>query len=316
MAKRLVLRRRRNYYKIAKVIVVFLIVLISILLFTVMIKSAGIKPSSITKFALFESNSYLDKQSEKGNIVSEAIEFLTSVDFTNPSSIIENTYKGLVTVEEKKKEEELPNKNLPQVFIYNTHSNEEYTSSNLAEYNVTPTVGLASNILREKLQNHGINSIVEERNTISVLKEKGWPYYYSYRVSKSFMEEIKEKEKSVNFFIDMHRDSVGRDITYKNINGKDYARILFIVGLENPNYQQNLELTEKINNDLETLAPGITRGIYKKQGEGVDGVYNQDVSPNAILVEMGGPENTINEVYNSTELLANVLYKYIGDIEK
>ncbi|MEG0977608.1 MAG: stage II sporulation protein P, partial [Bacilli bacterium] len=80
----------------------------------------------------------------------------------------------------------------------------------------------------------------------------------------------------------------------KKINEKDYARILFIIGLENPRYQENLKLTEQIKNDLENYAPGITRGIYKKEGKGVDGVYNQDVSPKVILVEMGGNENTIN----------------------
>ena len=45
--------------------------------------------------------------------------------------------------------------------------------------------------------------------------------------------------------------------------------------------------------------PGLSKGIYKKEGPGVNGVYNQDFSNRLILVEMGGYENTTTEVLNS-----------------
>ena len=43
----------------------------------------------------------------------------------------------------------------------------------------------------------------------------------------------------------------------------------------------------------------------------VNGIYNQDLSPNTLLIEVGGVDNTIEEVYNTIEALANVLNKYI-----
>ena len=59
--------------------------------------------------------------------------------------------------------------------------------------------------------------------------------------------------------------------------------------------------------------PGISRGIYKKEGPGVDGIYNQDISPNSILIEVGGYQNNIEEVFNTIEAISNILYIYIKD---
>ena len=54
--------------------------------------------------------------------------------------------------------------------------------------------------------------------------------------------------KSLKYYIDIHRDSITKDKTTVIINNKSYAKILFLIGLENPNYQENLIFTEKLNN--------------------------------------------------------------------
>ena len=55
----------------------------------------------------------------------------------------------------------------------------------------------------------------------------------------------------------------------------------------------------------------IANSIYKKEGPGVDGIYNQDISSNSILIELGGVDNNIDEVLNTTEAISNILYYYI-----
>ena len=80
----------------------------------------------------------------------------------------------------------------------------------------------------------------------------------------------------------------------------------FFLSLENYNF------TKQIFDLMESKVPGITRSIYEKAGEGVDGVYNQDFSPNTILVEIGGEENTVDEVYNTTLVLGEALKEVIG----
>ena len=42
-----------------------------------------------------------------------------------------------------------------------------------------------------------------------------------------------------------------------------------------------------------------------------DVIFNQDLSSHAILLEVGGVDNTIEEVNNTLEVIANVLKEYI-----
>ena len=99
------------------------------------------------------------------------------------------------------------------------------------------------------------------------------------------------------------------------INGKSYAKTIFLIGLENDNYNENLEFTTKINDKLNEKYPNLSKGIYKKGGEGVNGVYNQDNSKYTILLEIGGPENNTTEVLNSTLAFADCFMEVISTNE-
>lgn len=119
------------------------------------------------------------------------------------------------------------------------------------------------------------------------------------------------KYSSLEYFIDIHRDSVSKNVSTINIDNKSYARILFVVGLEHSNYQENLDNVNKINALSEKYYPGLSRGIYKKSGSSVNGIYNQDIDSNVILIEIGAVDNNIEEVFNTLEALSNILYFYI-----
>ena len=168
-----------------------------------------------------------------------------------------------------------------------------------------------SYILREELNKNNIPTIVEESSIQDILNINNLNYSASYKVSRMMMEDAKSKNSSLKYFIDLHRDSVNKKISSITINNKNYAKILFIIGLENPNYEKNLMVTEKINNMINIKYPNLSRGIYKKKGKGVNGVYNQDFSPNTILIEVGGEENTIDEVYNTSLAISDALVEYI-----
>ena len=139
----------------------------------------------------------------------------------------------------------------PIVYIYNTHQKEEYTVEKNEPYNITPTVLTTSYMLEEQLLKHGIKSVVEESSVSEVLNKNKWNYASSYKVTKTFLEKAKEKYPSLKFYIDVHRDSVKYSITTKTINDKKYARVMFLIGLENKNYEENLKVTEAINNEVE-----------------------------------------------------------------
>ncbi len=199
------------------------------------------------------------------------------------------------------------------VYIYNTHQEEKYKSTYLEAFNITPTVLMASKMLKEYLEDLGIGVIVEERNVANKLKEMNLKYSGSYKATREFMESAFKENPSLKYFIDLHRDSSVYDKTTTSINGESYAKLLLIVGLENPNYKPNLELAEKIKNKIVNVDSSLFRTIYKKSGTGVNGIYNQDFNQNTMLIEVGGQYNNISEVNNTLKVLAQILAEYIKE---
>lgn len=269
------------------------------------------------------------------NIVNSTMKFLLNIDFNNPTSILnasilkygiptktEETIKveyndDYSNMDDLKKVSDYiddPNpketKN-PIIYIYNTHQLENYSNNDLEIYGITPNVQMASYLLREKLNNFDIPTIVEEANMSSILEKNGWNYSYSYQASRSLITEKIKTNPSLKYFIDLHRDSISKELSTITINGKNYAKILFVVGQDHKNWQSNYNIASKINNLITTNYKGLSRGIIKKTGANVNGIYNQDLSPNSLLIEVGGTDNTIEEVYNTIEALADILNKYI-----
>ena len=155
-------------------------------------------------------------------------------------------------------------------------------------------------ILEDIFNKNGYKTIVEEESISEIINSNNWPYYNSYKASRILLEKNIVKYPSLKYFIDIHRDSLSKEKTTVSIDNKSYASILFIVGLENKNYKDNLEFTTKINDSINDKYPNLSKGIYKKQGVGVNGVYNQDFSPYTILIEIGGKDNTVEEVLNTS----------------
>lgn len=246
---------------------------------------------------------------------SNYIDYLLKTGFNN--QISKNILKSPLDIENislVNNEEEVKS-NEPLIYIYNTHDEEAYYNSYLNPYNIVPDVKLASYYFQERLKDLGIESVVEKRKIKDVLEENGWNYRYSYNASRVYLEEVSKNNPSIEYFIDLHRDSVGKDKTTTTINGKSYARVMFLVGLEHKSYQKNLDLATRLNELISQFDSTLSRGIYQKEGPGVNGIYNQDFSSKAILIEVGGQYNTIEEVANTIEVMARVLKDYLGELE-
>ena len=242
---------------------------------------------------------------------------LLNIDLASPLTFLNRDYKGLTsnTVVKLKKSE--TNKKIetkkenPTIYIYNTHQTEEYKPTSYLEYSVNPNVLMASYILEEQLSKKGHVVLVEEESVSKLRTTLGLNYAGSYKVTRSMMENAKKNNPTLKYYIDLHRDSLTHDKTTLTVDGKSYAKILFIVGLENSNYQENLDFTNKISDLLNQKVKGLSKGIYKKEGPLVNGVYNQDFSNRVILIELGGNENTIDEVYRSLIVLGEILDEVI-----
>ena len=283
-------------------------------------------------FLLNNGNSNYISEYKIPQFFNKTINFLLKIDLTEPDTILDTSiigyqnnfddndeYSDLEKLKEISYYMEDPNKvdiDNPIVYIYNSHQLENYNNENLSIYGITPNVLMASYLLKEKLNQSGISTIVEDTNLTEFLSLNNWDYSSSYKASRIFMLDKKNTYSTLKYYIDIHRDSVNKKVTSVNINNKDYARILFVVGLEHDSYQKNLSLVEKINKIIDEKYPGLSRGIYKKEGAGVNGIYNQDISDKVMLIELGGVDNTIDEVMNTINALTDVLSNYIKENEK
>ena len=191
------------------------------------------------------------------------------------------------------------NNTQPTIYLYNTHDQEKYSDNK--------TIYDATKLLKNNLMQLGIK-VIQEENKPSDYLNMGISYY---DITRSFIKDKMNNERDIEYYIDIHRDSATD--TLVTINNKPYAKILFVLGLENKNYEKNKIILNKMNDFLNSNYPGLSKGIYEKKGSGVDGVYNQDLGENVLLIEIGGIKNNIEEVNNSTEIIALMLYHMLGD---
>ncbi len=212
-------------------------------------------------------------------------------------------------IEKVKKIDEHENSSNPKIYLYNTHDNEDYKSSLIESYSIKYNVKIASYMFSEYLTDLGIENYVEASSTTDLYYINSTLYESTYDASRDLIKSIKNKYPNIDLLIDIHRDAVDKSSSTVEIDGTSYAKVLFVVGTDNPNYEKNLKKAEEINNLLD---PKITRGIIKKNKEDGNGVYNQDLSENIILLELGGQENTIEEVDNTLQVLSKAILKYMG----
>ncbi|KGA97932.1 stage II sporulation protein P [Alkalihalobacillus alcalophilus ATCC 27647 = CGMCC 1.3604] len=175
-----------------------------------------------------------------------------------------------------------------------------------AELNVT----LVGERLGKELEKRGIGTEVDKTDISGMLSERSWSYPQSYEASRDLIKTAMEDNQDLEFFFEIHRDALRRDITTVTINGIEYARTYFVIGKNNPNYEKNQKLAEDLHYLLEKQYPGLSRGVLVKDGTGINGRYNQDLSENSILIEMGGVDNTLEESYRTTEALAEIISDY------
>ena len=246
---------------------------------------------------IFFSFSYLSKY--EGYLNDRYSEFLLSLSIPD--------YSLVEPIEEVRIEDSYN----PIIYLYNTHPSEEYASN--ISFSFRPNVTMINNILKSQFEKNGYTTINESRSVSDILNSNNWNYASSYKASRIYIEDTKSKYNSLEYFIDIHRDSLPHNRTTISINGKDFASLLFLIGLENPNYLSNNEFTDRIVSKLNSKYPGICKGIMQKGGAGVNGVYNQDFSPRLILLEVGGEENTTSEVLNSALAFSECFLEVINE---
>ncbi|KRF11246.1 stage II sporulation protein P [Paenibacillus sp. Soil787] len=205
-------------------------------------------------------------------------------------------------------------------FIYQTHSNESFlpelrgvTDPDKAYSDKVNVISVGQR-LAQNLEKDGIGAVHSKTVYPSIVKNFEYPYSYKY--SLKTLQEAAASHPDLQYYFDIHRDSAARSKTTATFDGKDYAQVYFIIGGKNPNWKKNEEFASKIHQALEAKHPGISKGIHAKEASEGNGLYNQNFSPNNILIEVGGPYNSLEECYRTTDWLADAISEVILNAKK
>lgn len=327
MRKKFKARKKINLLKLFLCIFFVLLLFLLFKSFILTTKLASSNEEFLNKL-LNDSNHYILYKNVNENPIYSFVKLITKIDIKEPKSILEKSLKYKTNnmnisytasddvyslnsdyIEDTNKDNNIEN---PIVYIYNTHQLEEYNKTNLEEYNIKPNVLMASYILREYLNRNNIKTVVETADITDFLNVNGWNYSKSYNASRFYLDEAIKKYPNLKLIIDLHRDAIEYNASTVTINDKKYAKVLFVVGLDYENYQPNLDLANSLNNLINSKYPGLSRGVLKKSGKNVNGIYNQDLKNNIVLIECGGYQNNIDEVMNTMIALSDIIKIYLG----
>ncbi|MCO7176188.1 stage II sporulation protein P [Sporolactobacillus kofuensis] len=194
-----------------------------------------------------------------------------------------------------------------RVLIYHTHPWEAYKPMNDGKdstyTDLQKGVIKDGEIVGQTLNKDGVGYVHRIK--------QGWGYNEAYQKSRLVVLDALKKNPTLSYLIDIHRDSSGRNNTTMEIGTSSYARISIIIGEANPNYSANLFFAKKVKNQLDKNYPDLVRGIVGKTKLEGNGIYNQDISKNAILVEIGGVDNTLAEITRSSQAFGEALAQII-----
>ncbi|MFJ8063065.1 stage II sporulation protein P [Psychrobacillus sp. NPDC096426] len=197
-----------------------------------------------------------------------------------------------------------------KAFVYFTHSQEAYRpilaakGEKIAIYHPISNITTFQDQINAQFAFHQLEAtFLEDYN------KKEMDDYNSIR--PLVQKAIAQNEYDI--ILDIHRDSAKANITTLKSGEESYAKFIFVIGGEHPNFRWNEQLAQNLSNQLNKLVPGISRGILLKEGKGVDGVYNQDLSKNLLNVELGGVDNTEQEINRSIAILAKALSNMLNE---
>lgn len=200
----------------------------------------------------------------------------------------------------------------PTVLIVHSHGTESYVNqegyqesgyyrTKNKSYNVV-SIGEA---LKEVLEAGGLHVVHD------TTMHDDPSYNAAYNQSRKSVQQYLEEYPTISLVLDIHRDAVtdskGQQaaMTVKK-DGKEIAQLMLVVGtdarLSHPGWPENMSLAVKLHALLEKNTPGICRPISFRFQR-----FNQDLSPGALLVEVGAAGNTREEALEAVKILGETI---------
>lgn len=203
----------------------------------------------------------------------------------------------------------------PKVLIFHTHSQEEFVDS-IPGDPATSIIGIGE-YLTELLNKRGIKTI-HDTGVYDIINGQ-LDRSNAYENAEASVRPILEANPTIEVAIDLHRDGVAEGThLVTEVNGKPTAKIMYFNGLSrsrtngdidylyNPYIQDNLAFSLQMQLASERMYPGFARHIYLRAYR-----YNLHLLPKSLLIEAGAQTNTVEEMKNAMEVVADTLCEVI-----
>jgi len=118
------------------------------------------------------------------------------------------------------------------------------------------------------------------------------------------------RENSLDAIFDIHRDATPRKEYITTVNGEKMSKVRMVIGSANQNSAENKQFALSIKAYADEVYPGLIKDIYIGKGN-----YNQQLSPRAMLFEMGSHLIEKDLVRKSTLPLAKTIDAVLYGVE-
>ncbi|WP_245867879.1 hypothetical protein SPSIL_003860 [Sporomusa silvacetica DSM 10669] len=187
----------------------------------------------------------------------------------------------------------------PIIAIYHSHTDESYIPNE-----GTPTqpgkgsIMVVGDAFEKKLTELGYQ--VQHSKTLHDPHDAN-----AYHRSRRTAMKLLQQQPAAIF--DVHRDSAPLRVYSTTINGENVSKLLLVVGRQNQNRKTTLDYARSIKAATDAKYPSLIRGIFIAHGN-----YNQDLSPRALLIEVGTQYNSREAAERSLSLFADVVPSFLG----
>jgi stage II sporulation protein P len=186
-----------------------------------------------------------------------------------------------------------------EIAIYHTHSDESYV----------PTEGTSS------VYAHG--GVFQVGDAFAAkLKREGFKVLHSVRSHDPHDANayVRSRRTAVDLLktnpaalFDVHRDSGPPNVYSANVSGQPITSVRFVLGSSNPHVSANLQFAKELKAAEDKLHPGVVKGILVTRGN-----FNQDLSPRALLIEVGADTNSQQAAENGIAMFADAIPVVLG----
>ena len=184
------------------------------------------------------------------------------------------------------------------ICMYSTHSDESYVPED-GESSKWENAGIydVGNALKDELESLGIEVVYSEESFLPHDAD-------AYNRSRSTAEEL--LKKGPDALLDIHRDAIPAEQYETEVEGENISMVRLFVGRSNQNSAANKAFAQQIKKLADEEYPGLIKDIYIGKGN-----YNQELYPQALLLEFGTHKIEKDKAIGATKYIAEVLDKVL-----